>query len=108
MTNKYELALVMGEKTTAAKKKAMVDLIDKMASTLKGKVVSTDDWGERELAYEIEKNKSGYFMIFTLELDSQGAKAIGEKIRLEDNVIRHLLVKIDEPKESKKTSKKTK
>lgn len=62
--NKYELTVVLPEKTTPAKKKSVKEKITKLINNLKGKVLETDDWGEKELAYPIKKSVTGVFFAF--------------------------------------------
>jgi small subunit ribosomal protein S6 len=89
----YELTLVLPAKTTAAKKKSAQELIEKLVKTLKGKMLKTDDWGELKLSYKISGNESGIFLHHWLELDKQAVKDINNKLRLEEGVIRYLLVR---------------
>jgi small subunit ribosomal protein S6 len=91
--NKYELTIVLDGKATAAKKKAAVEKIQKIITTFKGKVEKVDDWGKKELAYKIGKSDSGVFLLFSLELSGEGAKALPNKLKLEEEIIRYLLVK---------------
>ena len=90
----YELTIVLSEKATPAKKKAVSEMIEKMVKLFKGKVIGTDDWGKIDLAYPIERNNSGVFLHFRLELENQAPGQINQKIRLEKDIIRHLLVKV--------------
>ncbi len=91
--NEYELTIVLPAGVSAARKKAVVQLIDKLMKTVKGKVKNTKDWGELDLAYEIKKNSSGVFIHFILELEARGIKAISDKLKLESSVLRFLVVK---------------
>ena len=79
--------------TTPARKKSVVEKIKKMLTTLKGKVGKVVDWGEIELAYPIKKSTAGVFLHFHLELDAQAVKTIADKLKLEEDIIRYLLVK---------------
>ncbi len=65
-------------------------------------MLDVQDWGEKELAYEITKNKTGQFINYVLELNETAAKQLPEKIRLEDGIIRHLFVLAEDEKEEKK------
>ena len=89
----YELTLVLPEKVTAARKKSVTDLVEKIVKTFKGKVLKTDDWGRIDLAYKVKKNSSGSFMHFDLELEPKSVHNLDAKIRLEESVIRYLLVR---------------
>ena len=91
---KYELTVVLDGKATAAKKKRVVEKIKKLISTFKGKVGKVEDWGEKELAFKIKKSTTGIFLHIPLELNPEAAKAINGKLRLEEEILRYLLVRI--------------
>jgi len=91
--NTYELTVVLPGSATPAKQKSAKELIEKLVNTFKGKIKKLDEWGKIELAYIISGNESGYFLHYILELDSDAVKQIDDKIRLEEEVIRYLLVK---------------
>jgi small subunit ribosomal protein S6 len=93
--NKYELTLILDAKTTAAGKKKMQESLEKILSGLKGKIVKFEDWGVKNFAYDIGKRSSGLYLFFELELNASAAKSLNEKIRLEEKIIRYLLVKSD-------------
>jgi small subunit ribosomal protein S6 len=93
--NTYELTVVLPEKTTPAKKKSFVAELDKLVSSNKGKIVSTEDWGERNLAYTIKRNHSGNYLHFLLELDGSGANALKDKLRMDEGLLRILFIKSD-------------
>lgn len=91
----YELTIVLPGKATAAKKKDAVSRVEKIVKANGGKVVKEDDWGVKELAYSIKKNTSGAYLYFDLELPTSAVASVNEKVKLEDDIIRHLLVRKD-------------
>lgn len=91
----YELTIVTAGKATAAKKKTLSKKIEEIVKTNKGKVVKVDDWGVIELAYEIKGNKSGSFLQFGLDLKESLATTVSNKVRLDKDVIRNLMVRKD-------------
>jgi small subunit ribosomal protein S6 len=90
--NKYELTLVLSGKGKA-KEKAIKEKLEKMIKVFEGKVEKYEVWGEIELSYKIRKESTGFYMHFNLELDGKEAKNLSEKLRLEDDVMRYLLIK---------------
>lgn len=94
--NEYELTLVLPEKATPAKKKSVIESIEKVVKTIKGKVSKKDDWGKLELSYPIKDNVSGVFLHFKLELEPDSAKNLEQKVKVEDDIIRYLLVRAEE------------
>ncbi len=89
----YELTLVLPEKATPAKKKSMTETIGKIVKTLKGEVKKADDWGKVDLAYEIKGNNAGNFLFYQIELDKSQAPNLEQKVRMEEGIVRHLLVR---------------
>ena len=90
--NLYELTIVLPEKSTPAKKKSVSETIEKIAKVNGGKIAKSDDWGEKGFAYPISKNNSGSYLYFELELEASSVKSLNDKIKLEDGILRHLLV----------------
>lgn len=88
----YELTIVLPGNATAAKKKDAGERIEKMVKVNGGKVAKADDWGKKELAYEIDKNDSGIFLYFELEMPTEAVKALKDKMKLEDDIIRYLVI----------------
>ena len=89
----YELTIIIDGKATPAKQKSIVETIEKLVKTNKGNVLKKDNWGKKELKYEIKKSESGVYLYFELELDSQGAKNISSNLNTDEDIFRCLLVK---------------
>lgn len=95
---KYELTVVLLGNATTAKKKNAQETIEKIVKIIGGKIGKVEDWGKKELAYEIAKNESGIFLHYNLELEGEAIKMLPQKFNLEENIIRYLLVKKEEEK----------
>jgi small subunit ribosomal protein S6 len=91
--NKYELTIVLPGKMSSAKRKSTRELVEKLVKMLKGEIKKVDDRGELELAYPIARNNTGVFIHFDLELEAQSPKSINDKLKMEEDVIRYLLVR---------------
>lgn len=89
----YKLIAVLSGKPTSAKLKSFQEKIKRIVDINKGKIAGLDDWGEINFAYKIKGNVSGNFWEFRLELKPESVKAIDDKLRLENSLIRYLLVK---------------
>jgi small subunit ribosomal protein S6 len=94
MMKNYELTIVLDGKMTAAKKKAASEKMSKMIETFKGKIGKVEDWGEKELAYPISKKYTGHYLLFPIEMGTQEAKSFADKLRLEEDLLRYLLVRV--------------
>jgi small subunit ribosomal protein S6 len=64
-----------------------------------GEVTSQDHWGVRRLAYEIEHQDKGNYMLLKFRSEATAVKELDRAFRLDDMVLRHLVVKDEEWKE---------
>jgi small subunit ribosomal protein S6 len=64
----------------------------------KGKVVKEENCGLKSLAYPIKKNKKGYYVVLYMEAEPAFISEYETKLRLDEDVIRYLTVKVDEIK----------
>lgn len=91
--NKYELTVVLTGKATAAKVKSVKEKVEKIVSVLKGEIVKTEEWGKLDLAFKLSGNDTGNFLFFNIELNPESVKALKDKIRVEEEIIRYLLIR---------------
>ncbi len=59
-----------------------------------GNVASTDRWGRRRFAYEIDHKQEGYYVVWELTADGGDLEALERSLRLADEVVRHKLVRL--------------
>lgn len=91
--NKYELTIILEGKTTAAKKKAVLESLEKTIKLLEGKVEKAEDWGVKEMFHEIKKNKEGLYLHMPFEILAKSIKPLEIKLKAMENVLRYLIIK---------------
>ena len=91
--NNYELTIILEAKTTAAKKKTVLESIEKTVKLLKGKMDKVEDWGVKELFHKMNKTSKGVFLHIPLELSASSLKPLDLKLKTDDNIIRYLIVR---------------
>jgi len=96
--NKYELTLILEGKTTSAKKKSVLENLEKIVKFLEGKVEKAEDWGVKELFHEIKKQKEGLYLHLPIELPAKSIKALEVKLKAEENILRYLIVNVERQK----------
>jgi small subunit ribosomal protein S6 len=60
-----------------------------------GKVINTDNWGKRKLAYAINKNEYAVYVFYTVELPPEAVQKIEASLNITDEVIRFLITRVD-------------
>ena len=63
-------------------------------ATRGGTATSTDRWGRRRFAYEIDHKQEGYYVVWELTSDGADLEALERSLRLADEVVRHKLVRL--------------
>jgi small subunit ribosomal protein S6 len=58
-------------------------------------IEKTDEFGERDLAYEINKRKRAKYVLYTVRLDSGKITGLDRAFHLNTNLIRYLFVRIE-------------
>ena len=90
---KYELALVLSAKIEDEERAAMVEKVQAMITTAGAAITNVDEWGKKQLAYEIQKMKEGYYYFIQFEADATCPAEVERHVRIMDNVMRYLVVK---------------
>lgn len=93
---KYEIMYILNSNLDETTRKDVIESLNKVLTDNGAKISDVNEWGNRELAYEIKKQNRGYYVVTTLT--SNDAKAINEFDRLSKinaNVLRHMIVNLD-------------
>ena len=81
--------------------------VETLVKNAGGKIIKTDNWGKRKLAYPIKKQEFAVYVYFDLELESESVAKLDSNLNITDEVIRHLLtLHIEPPEEDEKDDKK--
>ena len=93
--NKYELAVVVNAKIEDEERAAMLEKVQAMITTAGAEITNVDEWGKKQLAYEIQKMKEAYYYFIQFEGEATVPAELEEKLRIEESVLRFLCVKQD-------------
>ena len=58
-----------------------------------GQVTKIDRWGRRKLAYEIDKQRDGFYVLMNAEIDPQNLPELERNLKLSPDVLRYLLIR---------------
>ena len=92
----YELMVVLTPDLDEAAVDATTERLGTQIGGRGGEVVDVQKWGRRRLAYPIAKHRDGFYTVAKLKLDPDDAEPLERSLRLNESVIRHLLVRLDE------------
>ena len=93
--NKYESVVIINPSLEAEVTKSLISKITDLINT-KGSVNSVEELGNKKLAYEIKKNKEGYYVIFKFEAKPELITELERVYKITDEVIKFIVVKEEE------------
>jgi len=92
----YDIVVVLSPDGTPDQTTALVEGFKKILVDDGAKVVLEEPWGRRRLAYPIGKRREGLYHYWQVEAKGETIAELERKLRLSDEVIRHLAVRADE------------
>ena len=94
--NKYEITFIVKSDMEEAEIKKTAEAMKKVLTDKNAKILEEKVMGQRELAYEINKMKTGYYFLYVVEADSDTVKEFNRVSGINENLLRHLIVKVDD------------
>ena len=91
--NSYLLTLVLKPDMDEGARKALLDSMVKKLVGEDGKVIKEDLWGNKDLSYPIKRQTKGFFAHFEISADPKNAKGLDKTLKLEEDILRYLLVR---------------
>ena len=95
----YENVFIAGQDLTPAKVGELTQKYVAVIEAKGGKVTKREDWGLRNLAYKIKKNRKGYYTLMNIDAPAEAVVEMERLMRLDENLLRFLTVKVDELEE---------
>lgn len=92
----YESIFIARQELTEADIEKTISNLKKVLEKNKSKLVDTESWGLRNLAYKIAKNKKGHYIVLKIDGDGQAIHELERNMRIDENIIRYLSIKTEE------------
>lgn len=75
-------------------RRTLLDSVTKKLIGDDGKIEKEDMWGAKDLSYPIKKQTKGFFVHYLVTTDPKNGKAIDNTLKLEEDILRYLLVRV--------------
>ena len=92
----YDIVLVITPDKSGDDTNAVVEGFRKLLVDDGAQILKDEPWGKRRLAYPIAKRREGVYHLFQAEAKSETIAELERKLKLSDDVLRHLAVRADE------------
>ena len=90
--NKYESVVIINPNVEETALKALIERFQTLINT-DGKVEQVNELGKKKLAYEINKNKEGYYVVYDFEANPKLIAELERNYRITDEIIKFIVVK---------------
>ena len=92
----YENLFIVKPDATEEEIDHLIEQMSKNITTSGGTVDKVEKWGKRRLAYRVEKQREGYYVLLTFTADASAVREFERRMLVQDAIIKFLTVRIDE------------
>ena len=90
----YESVIIGLQDLTPRQFETLLEKFISVVQSFKGEIKKRENWGIRNLAYKINKNRKGHYMLLNIDGPPEAIKEYERIMRLDEDVIRFLTIKI--------------
>ena len=94
----YELVYILPPDTTDQQVTDLHGQIEQIVARMNGQIEKNETWGRRRMAYEIGHHKEGVYVLDVINGSGELMKELDRRLKVMDQVIRHMVVRVDEEK----------
>jgi small subunit ribosomal protein S6 len=89
---KYDIMYIIRPTLELEQKKALVEEMNALLNSKGAESIKTNEWGTRELAYEINDLRKGYYVVLEAMLPIEAVNEFDRVAKIKENIIRHIIV----------------
>jgi small subunit ribosomal protein S6 len=90
----YESVIIGRQDLTTSQFETIVNEFISVIESLKGTIQKKESWGLRNLAYKINKNRKGHYMLLNIDGPADAIVEYERLMRLHEDIIRFLTMRI--------------
>jgi small subunit ribosomal protein S6 len=94
----YELVYILPPDTTDQQVTELHGQVEQVVARMNGQIEKNENWGRRRMAYEIGHHKEGVYILDVINGSGELMKELDRRLKVMDQVIRHMVVRVDEEK----------
>lgn len=89
---KYEVMYIIRPEVEEEARKALIEEINNAFVAYGATVDNVNEWGIRDLAYEIAKVRKGYYVLLNVTANVEAVNEFNRLANIKENIIRHIVV----------------
>ena len=92
---KYEIMYIINPTILEEGRDAVVEKVNGILTAAGATVTKSEKWGERKLAYPIDKKKTGFYVLASFEIEGTQIAGVEAKLNIAEELLRYIVVKQD-------------
>ncbi|CAN5452117.1 hypothetical protein BH11PSE5_BH11PSE5_12970 [soil metagenome] len=92
----YEHVFLARQDLAQAQVDTLAEIATKIVEDNKGKVIKTETWGLRSLAYKIAKNRKAHYVMLNIDAPAGVVAELERQTQINEDIIRYMTIKVDE------------
>ena len=92
--NKFEAVILLSPELGVQPLKKEIDVFKKYITSNSGNIINEEDWGLRDLSFNINKFKKAFYNFFQIEIDGKNLITIKQDLNQSENILRHIFIKV--------------
>lgn len=90
---KYEIMYIIRPTVLEDDRKALIEELNTIFTSRGAEVKNVNEWGMKDLAYEIDKHRKGYYVVLDVVSNDEARREFERIVRIKEDVIRNLILK---------------
>lgn len=95
----YESVFIARQDIAAPQAEALADTFTSIIDAQGGKVTKRENWGLRNLAFKVKKNRKGHYILFNIDAPPAAIAEMERNMRIHEDVLRYMTVRVEELEE---------
>src|SRR2546430_6160761 len=95
----YETVFIARQDITSAQAEQLAETFSQFIRDGGGEVKKTEHWGLKTLAYRMNKNRKGHYVLLNLDAPPAAVAEMERNMRLSEDILRYLTIRVDELEE---------
>src|SRR5580700_11527464 len=91
----YENVFIARQDISGTQVDALADTFAQLIAEQGGEVKKRENWGLRNLAYRMNKNRKGHYVLFNIEAPPAAIFELERTMRINEDVIRYLTIRVE-------------
>tara|TARA_B100000963_G_scaffold338014_1_gene334496 strand:- start:4 stop:330 length:327 start_codon:yes stop_codon:yes gene_type:complete len=97
--NKFEVVLIFNPELSTSNLTSEIENFKDKLTSQSAKIINEENWGLRDLSYNINKFKKAFYNFFQIEASGKIIKDLNKELNQSENLLRYIFIKVNEHQE---------